>query len=113
MAAARVDAAAHVAQVRFFIRPPCGRCRDPVSREKPWTRTTEILEFRTFYGMLQEMDRGLRRGGVTHVVMEAGGVYTEPVHYALGGQDFTEGRGDQPRRTNGGWETISRIQAVD
>ena len=58
--------------------------------EKPWTRKTEILEFRTFYGVLQEMARELRRRGVTHVVMEASGVYTEPVYYALCEQDFTE-----------------------
>jgi transposase len=58
--------------------------------EKPWTRTTEILEYRTFYGVLQEMARELRRRGVTHVVMEASGVYTEPVYYALCEQDFAE-----------------------
>jgi transposase len=58
--------------------------------EKPWTRKTEILEFRTFYGVLQEMARELRRRGVTQVVMEASGVYTEPVYYALCEQDFTE-----------------------
>ena len=58
--------------------------------EKPWTRTTEILEFRTFYGVLQEMARELRRRGVTHVVMEASGVYTEPVYYALCEQDFEQ-----------------------
>jgi hypothetical protein len=46
--------------------------------DKPWTRTTEILEFRTFYGVLQETARLLRRRGVTHVVMEDSGVYTEP-----------------------------------
>ena len=49
-----------------------------------------MLEFRTFYGVLQEMGRELRRRGVTHVVMEASGVYTEPVYYALAGLDFTE-----------------------
>jgi transposase len=53
--------------------------------DKPWTRKTEILEYRTFYGVLQEMARELRRRGVTHVVMEASGVYTEPVYYALAG----------------------------
>ena len=51
--------------------------------DKPWTRTTEIVEFRTFYGVLQQMARDLRKRGVTHVVMEASGVYTEPVYYAL------------------------------
>jgi hypothetical protein len=42
-----------------------------------------VLEFRAFYGMLQELVRELRRRGVTHVVMEASGVYTDPVYYAL------------------------------
>ncbi|HEY1001460.1 MAG TPA: hypothetical protein VGD83_17625 [Streptosporangiaceae bacterium] len=51
--------------------------------DKPWTRKTEILTFRTFYGVLRAMARELRRRGVTHVVMEASGVYTEPVYYAL------------------------------
>jgi transposase len=58
--------------------------------EKPWARKTGVLEFRTFYGVLQEMGRELRRRGVTHVVMEASGVYTEPVYYALCEQEFTE-----------------------
>jgi len=58
--------------------------------DKPWTRKTEILEYRTFYGVLQEMARELRRRGVTHVVMEASGIYTDPVYYAMCEQDFTE-----------------------
>ncbi len=58
--------------------------------EKPWTRKTEILEFRTFYGVLQETARELRRRGVTHVVMEASGIYTDPVYYALCEQDFEQ-----------------------
>ena len=53
-------------------------------------RTTEVLEFRAFYGVLQEMARFLRERGVTHVAMEASGVYTEPVCHALCEQDFTE-----------------------
>jgi transposase len=61
-----------------------------VPGERRGTRTTEILEYRTFYGVLEEMGRELRRRGVTHVVMEASGVYTEPVYYALAGLDFTE-----------------------
>ena len=36
------------------------------------------------------MARELRRRGVTHVVMEASGVYTEPVYHALCELDFTE-----------------------
>jgi transposase len=50
----------------------------------------DVLEFRTFYGVLQAMGRELRRRGVTHVVMEASGVYTDPVYYALAEVDFTE-----------------------
>ena len=58
--------------------------------DKPWTRKTEVLEYRTFYGVLQHMAIELVRRGVTHVVMEASGVYTEPVYYALAEQDFTQ-----------------------
>jgi transposase len=58
--------------------------------EKPWTRKTEILEYRTFYGVLQQTAADLRRRGVTHVVMEASGACTEPVYYALAERDFTE-----------------------
>ena len=71
----------HKDMIKVAIRSP---------GDKPWTRKTEILEYRTFYGVLQAMARELRRQGVTHVVMEASGVYTEPVYYALCEQDFTE-----------------------
>jgi transposase len=71
----------HKDMIKVAIRSP---------GEKPWTRKTEILEFRTFYGVLQEMARLLRRRGVTHVVMEASGVYTDPVYYALAEQDFEQ-----------------------
>jgi transposase len=57
---------------------------------KRGTRKTDVLEFRTFYGVLQAMGRELRGRGVTHVVMEASGVYTDPVYYALRELDFTE-----------------------
>jgi transposase len=70
----------HKEMIKVAIRSP---------GDKRWTRKTEILEYRTFYGVLQEMARELRRRGVTHVVMEASGVYTEPVYYALAEQDFT------------------------
>ena len=36
------------------------------------------------------MARELRRRGVTHVVMEASGIYTDPVYYALCEQDFEQ-----------------------
>jgi len=71
----------HKDMIKVAIRSP---------GEKPWIRKTEVLEFRTFYGVLQEMARELRRRGVTRVVLEASGVYTEPVYYALCEQDFTE-----------------------
>ena len=71
----------HKEMIKVAIRSP---------GDKPWTRKTEILEYRTFYGVLQQMARELRKRGVTHVVMEASGVYTEPVYYALCEQDFTE-----------------------
>src|SRR5262252_7756481 len=58
--------------------------------DKPWPRKSEVLSYRTFYGVLQQMAAGLRERGVTHVVMEASGVYTEPVYYALAERDFTE-----------------------
>src|ERR1700693_2816376 len=61
-----------------------------VPGERRGTRKTDVLEFRTFYGVLEEMGRELRRRGVTHVVMEASGVYTEPVYHALTELDFTE-----------------------
>lgn len=71
----------HKKMIKVAIRSPGG---------KPWTRKSEILTFRTFYGVLQAMARELRRRGVTHVVMEASGVYAEPVYYALREEDFTE-----------------------
>ena len=49
-----------------------------------------MLEYRTFYGVLLTMAAGLRRRGVTQVVMEASGVYTEPVCYALIDQGFEQ-----------------------
>ena len=71
----------HKEMIKVAIRSP---------GDKPWTRKTEILEYRTFYGVLQQMARELRKRGVTHVVMEASGACTEPVYYALCEQDFTE-----------------------
>ena len=73
----------HKEMVKVAIRSP---------GEKPWTRKTEVLEFRTFYGVLQAMGRELRRRGVTHVVMEASGIYTEPVYYALAGRTSPRSR---------------------
>ena len=71
----------HKDMIKVAIRSP---------GDKPWTRKTEVLEYRTFYGVLQHMAIELVRRSVTHVVMEASGVYTEPVYYALAEQDFTQ-----------------------
>ena len=71
----------HKDMIKVGIRSPGG---------KPWTRRSEVLQYRTFYGVLQQMAAGLRKRGVTHVVMEASGIYTEPVYYALAERDFGE-----------------------
>ena len=71
----------HKDMIKVAIRSP---------GDKPWARKTEIVEYRTFYGVLQQMAGELRKRGVTHVVMGASGVYTEPVYYALAEQDFDE-----------------------
>ena len=71
----------HKDMIKVGIRGPGHRA---------WTRTSEVLEYRTFYGVLLTMAADLRKRGVTHVVMEASGVYTEPVYYALTGQDFEQ-----------------------
>ena len=71
----------HKDMIKVAIRSP---------GDKPWTRKTEVLEYRTFYGVLQHMALELVRRGVTQVVMEASGVYTEPVYYALAEQDFEQ-----------------------
>ena len=71
----------HKDMVKVAVRSP---------GKKKWTRKTEILTFRTFYGVLTAMARELRRRGVTHVAIEASGVYTDPVYYALAEEDFEE-----------------------
>jgi len=71
----------HKDMIKVGIRAPGHRA---------WARTSEVLEYRTFYGVLQQMAATLRERGVTHVVMEASGVYTEPVFYALAERDFEQ-----------------------
>ena len=71
----------HKDMIKVGVRTPGHRA---------WTRTSEVLEYRTFYGVLQTMAADLRKRGVTHVVMEASGVYTEPVYYALMEQGFEQ-----------------------
>jgi hypothetical protein len=52
----------HKDMIKVGVRTPGHRA---------WARTCEVLEYRTFYGVLQTMARDLRKRGVTHVVMEA------------------------------------------
>src|SRR5258708_35166185 len=46
-------------------------------------RRTVTRTFRTFYGVLAEAARWLSSLGVTHVAMEATGIYSMPVYHAL------------------------------
>jgi transposase len=49
----------------------------------PAGRDTQVRKFAAFYGVLREMTGWLVSQGVTHVAMEATGVYTMPVYHAL------------------------------
>ena len=49
----------------------------------PDGRATLKRTFRTFYGVLREAARWLDSLGVTHVAMEATGIYSMPVYHAL------------------------------
>jgi transposase len=49
----------------------------------PDGRATIKRTFRTFYGVLREAARWLDSLGVTHVAMEATGIYSMPVYHAL------------------------------
>jgi transposase len=49
----------------------------------PGGRETIVRKFAAFYGVLREMTNWLTAQGVTHVAMEATGVYTMPVYHAL------------------------------
>ena len=49
----------------------------------PDGRGTVKRTFKTFYGMLAEAARWLVSLGVTHVAMEATGIYSMPVYHAL------------------------------
>jgi len=54
-----------------------------VPGQGPGGRDTRVRKFAAFYGVLREMARWLASQGVTHVAMEATGVYTMPVYHAL------------------------------
>ena len=49
----------------------------------PGRRQTKVRKFGAFYGVLREMACWLAAQGVTHVAMEATGIYTMPVYHAL------------------------------
>lgn len=49
----------------------------------PAGRRTQVRKFPAFYGVLREMTGWLAGLGVTHVAMEATGIYTMPVYHAL------------------------------
>ena len=49
----------------------------------PDGRVTVKRTFKTFYGVMREAARWLVLLGVTHVAMEATGIYSMPVYYAL------------------------------
>ena len=51
--------------------------------EGPDGRKTVKRTFKTFYGVLRECARWLTGLGVTHVAMEATGIYSMPVYQAL------------------------------
>src|SRR5690242_20669108 len=49
----------------------------------PDGRATHKRTFKTFYGVLRQAARWLNSLGVTHVAMEATGIYSMPVYHAL------------------------------
>jgi transposase len=51
----------------------------------PDGRATVKRMYKTFYGVLAEAARWLVSPGVTHVAMEATGIYSMPVYHALPG----------------------------
>jgi transposase len=61
-------------------------------------RQTVKRTFKTFYGMLAQAVRWLAEQGVTHVAMEATGIYSMPVYHAL----VEHGRFDQVLVCNAG-----------
>ena len=64
----------HKDQVTVAVRLP---------GQGPGGREARVRKFGAFYGVLREMTRWLAAQGVTHVAMEATGVYTMPVYHAL------------------------------
>ena len=64
----------------------------------PDGRVTVRRMYKTFYGVLREAARWLMSEGVTHVAMEATGIYSMPVYHALLEHgELREGAGVQRR----------------
>jgi transposase len=64
----------------------------------PDGRATHKRTFKTFYGVLRQAARWLNSLGVTHVAMEATGIYSMPVYHAL----IEHGKFDQVLVCNAG-----------
>jgi transposase len=64
----------HKKEVRVALRVP---------GQEPGTRRMEIRRYKTFFGVLKEMTGWLAAEGVTHVAMEASGIFTMPVFHVL------------------------------
>ncbi len=59
--------------------------------DRPDGRQMIKRRFKTYYGVLREAARWLTSLGVTHVAMEATGIYSMPVYHALAGHgDFVQ-----------------------
>jgi transposase len=70
----------------------------PAAAGGPDGRATHKRTFKTFYGVLREAARWLNSLGVTHVAMEATGIYSMPVYHAL----IEHGKFDQVLVCNAG-----------
>ena len=51
--------------------------------DEPGGRRSQVRKYKTFYGVLKQMCAWLTECGVTHVAMEATGIYSNPVFHAL------------------------------
>jgi transposase len=51
--------------------------------DEPGGRRSQVRKYKTFYGVLKEMCAWLTECGVTHVAVEATGIYSSPVMHAL------------------------------
>jgi transposase len=72
------DIDVHKRQVTVAVRVP-----DDAGDSGSEARAQKVRRFATFYGALLKMAEWLRAEQVTHVAMEATGVYWRPVFHAL------------------------------